>query len=100
MGAVGALAGEVHVVEVGATGRGAVETGPAAGAVQEAQRDVVAGCDLLHRRADGLDDAGALVAEHDRQRHRVHLVPHDEVGVAQPGGDDADEHLVVRGGSR
>ena len=66
-------------------------------AVQEAHRHVVAGGDLVHPRTDGLDDAGALVAEHDRQGHRVHLVAHDEVGVAQPGGDDAHEHLVVPG---
>ena len=45
--------------------------------------------------AHGLDDAGAFVAEHDRQRHRVHLVTDDQVGVAQPGRDDADEDLVV-----
>jgi hypothetical protein len=56
---------------------------------------VVAGGDLLDVRSDSLDDAGAFVAEHDRQRHRVHLIAHDEVGVAQPGGDDADEYLVV-----
>ena len=94
VGAVGALAGEVDVVEVGAARRGAVEAGSALPARQEAQRDVVAGRDLGDAAAHGLDDAGALVAEHDRQRHRVHLVPDDEVGVAEPGGDDADHDLV------
>ena len=45
-------------------------------------------------RADALDGARALVAEDRRERHRVPLVADDEVGVADAGRRDADEHLV------
>jgi hypothetical protein len=44
---------------------------------------------------DLFDDAGALVAEKSRQRERGDLALHAEVGVADPGGDDAHEDLVV-----
>ena len=44
--------------------------------------------------ADGLDDAGTLVPEHDRLRRRQHAVADDEVGVADTGRDDPDEDLA------
>ena len=40
------------------------------------------------------DDAGALVARNDRQQHRGRA-SQDRVGVADPGADDSDEHLIV-----
>lgn len=88
------LPGEVDVVEVGAAGWGSVEAGPALPAVQEAQGDVVSGLDLRDGTADRFHHAGSLVSEHDRQRHRVHLVPDHEVGVAQAGCDDTHDNLV------
>ena len=55
---------------------------------------MVARRDRGHVGADLLDDARALVAEHRGQRHRVPLVAHDQVGVADPGGGDPHQHLV------
>ena len=40
------------------------------------------GTTFVDGAADRLHDPGPLMPEHDRQRHRVHLVPDDEVGVA------------------
>ncbi len=51
-------------------------------------------CDLLHRAADLLDDAGALVTHHDRRRERDRAVEHRDVAVAQAGVVDADLDLV------
>ena len=49
---------------------------------------------LGDRGADRLDDAGAFMPEHRRQRNRVPLVANDQVGVADPARDHADQHLV------
>src|SRR5690606_9954039 len=73
------------------------ETRAAAAARQEADRDVIPGRDLLHRRPHGLHDARALVPQNDGQRNRIHLVPHHQVGVTQAGGDDPHDDLVVAG---
>ena len=43
------------------------------------------------RRVDG---ARALVPQHGRERHRIPLVAHDQVGVADTRRRDLDEHLV------
>ena len=56
---------------------------------------MVAGLHLGDARANFLDNAGALMAEHDRLRHRIHLVADNHVGVAHAGGYDADQHFVV-----
>jgi hypothetical protein len=45
---------------------------PATAAAAVAQEDAVAGTDTCHVRSHGLDDPGALVAEHDRR----HLLGH------------------------
>src|SRR5437660_3954111 len=49
-----------------------------------------------HRSADALDDAGALVAEEDRESHApaVHVLD-VEIGVANTARGQADENLVV-----
>ena len=49
-----------------------------------------------HRSADALDDAGALVAEEDRESHApaVHVLD-VEIGVANTARGQADEDLVV-----
>ncbi len=52
------------------------------------------GANRVTAAPDRLDDAGALVAEHRRQRHRVPLVAADQVGVADPGRRDRTQHLV------
>lgn len=61
------------------------------------EHDVIAGGERLHVRADGFDHAGAFMTEHGRQRHRIVLVAHDQVGVAQACRDDAHQHLSPRG---
>ncbi len=35
------------------------------------------------------------MAEHRRQRHGIVLVAHDQVGMAQAGGDYAHQHFIV-----
>ena len=45
-------------------------------------------------RADLLDDAGALMAEHRRQWMGVKSLDEMEVGVTNPGGGRADQHLM------
>ena len=56
---------------------------------------MVAGLHLDDAAADFLDDAGALVAKHDRLRHRIDLIAYDHVGMAHAGRDDAHQHFVV-----
>jgi hypothetical protein len=55
--------------------------------------DVVAGLDRGDGGADPADDAGALMAKNRRQRHRQFLVPDVDVGLAQAGSRDLDEHF-------
>jgi hypothetical protein len=55
---------------------------------------VIAGGNLRHRGADSLQHPGAFVPEHRRQRDRIPLVANDQVGVADPGRHDPDQHLV------
>ena len=58
--------------------------------------DVIARPHQRHRRADRLDDAGALVAEHDRQRIREAALDDLEVGVAQAAGAVSHQHVAGR----
>lgn len=55
---------------------------------------MIAGADPGHRGADRLHDARALVAEDSGQRERQAAGGDAQVGVADPGGDHADQHLV------
>jgi hypothetical protein len=93
--AVGAPAAEIMGVEVFTIVRPSLNALPAGAAGHEAQDHVVARPHLDDARADLLDNASALVSEHDRLRHRIHLVAHDHVGVAHAGGDDTHKHFVV-----
>ena len=52
------------------------------------------GADLGDAGPDLLDDPGALVPADDREPRRQVAVGQVQVGVAQPGGDVADEHLA------
>ena len=57
---------------------------------------VVAGLHLRDFAAHSLDDPGALVAEHDRQRIRERTLDDFEIGVAQPAGLDLHQHVGRR----
>src|SRR5439155_27134797 len=60
--------------------------------------DTVARCDRCHLTAHLLDDSRTLVAEQDREPRAPTLGLDDvEVGVAEPAGLDADEHLARSG---
>ena len=63
----------------------------------EGQHDVVAGGDAGDARADLLDDAGALVAADDREGDGDVAGDEVGVGVAQPGGGQLDEDLLLLG---
>ena len=57
---------------------------------------MVAGLHAAHRRADRLDHPGALVAAAVGEVAGRHVTGGQVVvGVAQPGGHDLDEHLVL-----
>ena len=58
---------------------------------------MVALADVGDARADRLDDAGRLVTERHRHRSRARSVHDGEVGVAEPGGGDANQQLAVSG---
>jgi HAMP domain-containing protein len=62
---------------------------------RQAGDDPVAGLHVGHVLADRLDDAGGLVAEHDRHGRRVRALDEVQVAVAQPGGRGADQHLAA-----
>ena len=64
---------------------------------QERGDDVVALLDPRDARPDLLDDAGALVAADDREARDDVPVAEVLVGVAQAGGDPADQHLPLLG---
>jgi hypothetical protein len=61
---------------------------------RQAGDDVVAGLDVGDVAADGLDDAGRLVAEDRGRRVRVLALHEVEVAVAAAGGAGLDEHLA------
>ena len=60
----------------------------------EAEHHVVAGLHRGHALPHRVDDAGALMPEHDRQRRRQHLVAHERVGVADAGRHHPHPHLA------
>ncbi len=64
----------------------------------EREHHVVAGLQRRHALAHLLDDAGALVAEHDRRRQRDGAVLDGQVGVADARRDDL--HLALAGARR
>ena len=58
------------------------------------ERDGIADARREHARADGVDDARALVAEHHRQVVRPDAVDDVEIGAADARGGDAHAHLA------
>ena len=66
-------------------------------AVAPGQDDAVAGSEPGHAGAQRLDRAGALVAEHQRKRHRPLAVDAVQVAVADAAGAVADAHLARAG---
>ena len=80
----------VAVHEVSGQAVVALEAGPV-----ERDHDVVTRRDGRDARADGLDDARALVTEHARERgDGGAAVEHVQVGAADAGGRDPHEHLA------
>jgi hypothetical protein len=55
---------------------------------------MVAGLHGRHGRTDPLNDTGTLVPEHAGQRERQPAAGDGEVGVAEAGGDHANEDFV------
>jgi hypothetical protein len=54
---------------------------------------------IAHRQAchigpDSLDHSRSLMPQYDRLRHRVQLVAHGNVGVANAHGGDPDQHFI------
>jgi hypothetical protein len=65
---------------------------------REQREDAIADGDAVDAVADGLDDAGALVAENGgRVARRVRARGGVEVGVAHAAGLEAHEHLAGPG---
>jgi len=58
---------------------------------------VIAGSKAGDSVADGLDDAGGLVAEHHRGWARTIPVDDGEIGVAEAGCPDPDQPFAVAG---
>src|SRR3954470_11968224 len=99
MEAVAAVGRELAVEDVGADVAQVLPAGAAPAAVAAARDeradDVVA---LLHARDTGpdlLDDAGALVTADQREAWHDVAMAQVLVGMAEPGGDVADQDLVV-----
>jgi hypothetical protein len=57
--------------------------------------DVVTRFEPSDAGADTLDNARTFVAEHDGQRHRIMLVAHVDVGLAEAGSNDPDQNFFV-----
>ena len=57
------------------------------------QDDMIALPELSHGGPDLFDDARRFVAEHDRHRVAQRAVDDFKVGMAEPGGAHADEHI-------
>jgi hypothetical protein len=64
---------------------------------RQAYDHVIAGLDGAHVRSDLLDHACRLMPEDGGKRMREVALQDVEVGVAQPAGDDPDEHLARAG---
>lgn len=82
-----------HAGGTGAAGRGPGEHDEVAHAQASVLGRIAAGA-LAHARSEGLDDGGALVAEHDAARSLPVAVDDVEVGVADARGKHAHAHLA------
>ncbi len=85
--------GEVAGQVVLTVGRHAAQARGAGPARQVAQHHVVTRPYLLDASPHALDHPGALVAQHDRERHLPR--PHRQVGVADPGPHQAHCYLIL-----
>ncbi len=98
--AVGQRAGADARAQRQARGRAAGEAGAALAAGRRPREDhAVADGEAVDVRADRLDDAGALVAEHHRPRPHPLALDDVQVGAADADGVDAHER-VARPGPR
>jgi hypothetical protein len=73
----------------------AAAAGAAVAAERERHDDVVADREVGHAVADLLHDASTLMAQDTGQGEGDQALTRAEVGVAEPGGEDADQHLVA-----
>ena len=79
-----------------AEGRASLLAGGTAAAVRhEDENDVIADGKVLHAGAELHDLTGRLMAEHHGQRARAIAVDGRKVGVAEAGGADAHQDLVL-----
>lgn len=83
-GAVGPNSPEIAAEDVGAMGRVAVPARWTLTAGTVAHDHMIAGLELGDSGADIFLYAGSLVAEHGREADRIHLVPADQIRVANP----------------
>ena len=77
-----------------AIGRLVLDAARAMAAGIEGHHHMVTGHELGDARPGLLHDAGSFMAKHDRLGNRQMLVAHDDVGVADAGGDDADQDFA------
>ena len=63
----------------------------------EGHHHVVAGLHLAYSGADLFHHPGALMAENGRHRRGQMPGHHHQIGVADPGGDDADQDFTGAG---
>ena len=92
--ALEAVVGEERLAEVLAS---ADAVAAVAARHDEGADDAVAHVDVGHAGADGVDDAGDLVAEHAGGGERDLALEDVEVGVADAAGCDLHAHFVVVG---
>jgi hypothetical protein len=93
-GAVGARAPHLQVEALQAMGLHAASAIRALTAPRVGDDDVIAGGEFRYVVADGLDDAGALVAENGGVGRVVVAVAAVQVSLAHPARDDPDQRLV------
>ena len=96
---VGPCTGEIVAEKLVTVGWSVVLAARAMTAAVKAHENVITHADLRDRLSDALDDAGALVAEHDRLRDRIGLIAHRDIGVTDSRCDQTHEYFVVAGPS-
>src|SRR5258708_34060260 len=69
----------------------------AAAKYRQAGHDMIARFYVSDVRADLLDYAGRLVAEHGRQWMRIEPFHEMQIGMTEPGDSGADQHLARTG---
>ncbi len=94
---IGSRRPEVATEEVVAVGCRLVDAARTRAARIITHDDAVARANSGDLRTDAFDDTRAFVAEHDGLRNGVRSVAHRDIGMADAGRDQADEHFVRPG---